>query len=78
NNALAMQSLRAEGEVNIRGFDAAIVRTFAEISRDIVAELGSGDDLSRKIFGSYAQFRALAQEWSDVAELPYLGIRGLV
>ncbi len=76
NNALAIRRLRAEGVVQIRRFDEAIVRAFAEISKDIVAGLGSGDDLSRKIYGSYMQFRGMVREWSDVAELPYLEIRG--
>jgi TRAP-type mannitol/chloroaromatic compound transport system substrate-binding protein len=75
NNALAIRTLRNEGAVKIRSFDDEVVRIFAELSKDIVAQLGSGDDLSRKIYESYMQFRALVREWSDVAELPYLGIR---
>ena len=62
--------------MKIRSFDDAILRAFAEIGKDVVAELGSGDDLSKEIYGSYQAFRALVREWSDVSELPYLRIRG--
>jgi len=75
NNALALRSLRAEGTVKIRKFDDAMLRTFAEISKDVVAKAGSGDELSKKIYRSYLEFRTLITEWSDIAEGAYLGIR---
>ena len=75
NNALARRRLRAEDTVKIRKFDDAMLRAFAEISKDVITELGSGDDLSRKIHRSYLEFRTLIREWSDIAEGAYLGIR---
>jgi TRAP-type mannitol/chloroaromatic compound transport system substrate-binding protein len=75
NNALALRKLQAEGAVTIRKFDDAMLRMFAEISEDVVAEAGMGDDLSGKIYRSYLEFRALIREWGDIAEGAYLGIR---
>jgi TRAP-type mannitol/chloroaromatic compound transport system substrate-binding protein len=75
NNALALRQLRAEGTVKIRKFNDAMLKTFAEISKDVVAEAGSGDDLSRKIYRSHLEFRTLIAEWSDISEGAYLGIR---
>lgn len=75
NNAFALRRLRAEGAVKIQKFDDAMLKIFAELSRDIVAKSGSGDDLSRKIYRSYLDFRILIREWSDIAEGAYLGIR---
>lgn len=77
NNALALRRLRAEGNVKIRKFDDAMLKTFAEISKDVVARAGSDDNLSGKIYRSYLEFRTLIGEWSDVAEGAYLGIRTL-
>jgi TRAP-type mannitol/chloroaromatic compound transport system substrate-binding protein len=77
NNALALRELRAEGVVKFRKYDDAMLKTFAEISREVVAEAGSGDDQSRKIYQSYLVFRTLIRQWSDVAEGAYLGIRML-
>ena len=48
------------------------------ISRDVVAKAGSRDDLSRKIYASYEQFRASIMDWSDIAERAYLNSRRLV
>ena len=61
----------------IRRFDDAILKTFAEVSRDIVAEAGSGDVLARKIYQSYLHYRASIRQWSDLAEGAYLGVRYL-
>jgi TRAP-type mannitol/chloroaromatic compound transport system substrate-binding protein len=75
NNALAMRKLRMDSTVRIRRFDDRLLKSFAEISKDVVAKAGSGDDLSRKTYQSYLEFRALISEWSDIAEGTYLGIR---
>ncbi|ESZ13073.1 TRAP transporter substrate-binding protein [Mesorhizobium sp. L48C026A00] len=75
NNALALRRLRAEGTVKIRKFDDAMLRAFAEISKDVVAKAGSGDEFSGRIYRSYLDFRTLIREWSDIAEGAYLGIR---
>jgi TRAP-type mannitol/chloroaromatic compound transport system substrate-binding protein len=75
NNARALRDLRTAGVVQIREFDRAMLKTFAEISHDVVAEAGSGDDLSRDIYRSYSEFRASIGEWSAVAERAYLDVR---
>ena len=34
-------------------FDDSLLKTFLKISNEVVAEIGSGDDLSRTIYDSY-------------------------
>jgi len=77
NNAVALRKLRAEGVVKIRRFDDAVLKSLAEISKDVVAGLGSGDALSRKIHASYQDFRASITGWTDLAEGTYLNIRNV-
>ena len=77
NNARALRQLRAEGSVKIVKFDDAMLKAFAEISRDVVAKMGAGDELSRNIYASYQQFRSLIREWSDISERSYLNSRDL-
>jgi TRAP-type mannitol/chloroaromatic compound transport system substrate-binding protein len=77
NNALSLRKLRDEGAVKIRKFDDSLLKAFLEISKDVVAEVGSGDELSKKIYNSYSQFRASIMDWSDVAERAFLNGRGL-
>ena len=76
NNALALRRLRDEGRVKILKFDD-LLRAVLDISQDVVAEAGSGDELSRKIYANYQQFRASIMDWSDLAERAALNARRL-
>ena len=77
NNALWLRKLRDEGTVKILKFDDSLLKALLTISKDVVAEIGSGDELSKKIYGSYEQFRASIMDWSDIAERAYLNSRRL-
>jgi len=77
NNALALQKLREEGTVKILKFDDSLLKAFLAISKDVVAEIGSSDELSRKIYRSYEQFRASIMDWSDIAERAFMNSRRL-
>jgi TRAP-type mannitol/chloroaromatic compound transport system substrate-binding protein len=77
NNALALRKLREEGSVKILKFDDALLKTFLGITKDVVAEIGATNDISKKIYSSYEQFRASIMDWSDIAERAYLNSRRL-
>jgi TRAP-type mannitol/chloroaromatic compound transport system substrate-binding protein len=77
NNALSLRKLREEGTVKIQKLDDAVLKALREISSDVVAEIGSGDELSRKILASYQQFRASVSDWSDISEGAVLDSRKL-
>jgi TRAP-type mannitol/chloroaromatic compound transport system substrate-binding protein len=77
NNAMALRKLRQQGNVRLLRFDDAILGKLLAISKDVVAEAGSADELSRKIYASYQQFRSSIMNWSDIAERAYLNSRRL-
>lgn len=76
NNAMAMRDLRMRGDVELHRFDDAMLRTFAGISEEVVAEAGASDDIARAIYRSYQEFRELVSDWSESGEGAYLGVRG--
>jgi TRAP-type mannitol/chloroaromatic compound transport system substrate-binding protein len=76
NNALSLRRL-ATSTVKILKFDDSLLKTFLAISKDVVAEIGSGDEVSKKIYESYQQFRASIMDWSDIAERAFLNSRRL-
>jgi len=76
NNALSLRKLRDEGTVKIQKFDDSLLKAFLEIGKDVVAELG-GDELSKKIYASYQQFRSSITDWNDIAERAFMNSRGL-
>ncbi len=77
NNALSLRKLRDEAAVKILKFDDPLLKAFLAISKDVVAEIGSGDELSKKIYTSYQRFRASIMDWGDISERAYLNSRGL-
>jgi TRAP-type mannitol/chloroaromatic compound transport system substrate-binding protein len=77
NNALWLRKLRDEGAVKILKFDDSVLRAFLSASKDVVAEAGAGDDISKKVYASYQQFRGSMMDWSDVAERAFLNARRL-
>jgi TRAP-type mannitol/chloroaromatic compound transport system substrate-binding protein len=77
NNALSLRRLRDEGAVKILKFDDSVLKELYRISKEVVAEAGSGDDLSKKIYASYQQSFLLIIEWSHIAEGAVLNGRRL-
>jgi TRAP-type mannitol/chloroaromatic compound transport system substrate-binding protein len=77
NNALSLDKLRTIKAVKIRKFDDSLLRAFLQTSEDVIAEVGSSDELSKKIFASYQRFRRSMVGWTDIAERAYLNSRGL-
>jgi TRAP-type mannitol/chloroaromatic compound transport system substrate-binding protein len=77
NNTVWLRKLRDEGVVKILKFEDALLKAFLNESKEVVAQAGSGDDLSRKIYASYQQFRAAIMDWGDISERAYLNSRGL-
>jgi TRAP-type mannitol/chloroaromatic compound transport system substrate-binding protein len=77
NNALSLRKLREEGSVKILKFDDSLLKAFLAVSKDVVADIGSRDELSRKIYARYQQFRTSIMDWSDISERAYFNSRGL-
>jgi TRAP-type mannitol/chloroaromatic compound transport system substrate-binding protein len=77
NNALSLRKLRDEGTIKIQKFDDSLLKALLAISMDVVAEIGSGDELSKRIYASYQQFRPSMMDWSDIAERAFLNARAL-
>jgi TRAP-type mannitol/chloroaromatic compound transport system substrate-binding protein len=78
NNALWLRRLREEGAIKILKFADSILTELYRTSRDVVAEAGSSDDLSKKVYASYRQFLPSIIDWSDIAEGAFLNSRRLV
>ena len=74
----AVINRREDGKVKIVKFDDVFLKEFVRLSRDVVAEAGAGDALSRRVYASYQQFRASIMDWSDIAERAFLNARRLV
>jgi TRAP-type mannitol/chloroaromatic compound transport system substrate-binding protein len=78
NNARGLRQLRDQGSVKILKFSDSVLKELYRVSKDVVTEAGSGDDLSKKIYASYQQFLPAIIDWSDIAEGAVLSSRRVV
>jgi TRAP-type mannitol/chloroaromatic compound transport system substrate-binding protein len=77
NNAMSLRKLRSEGIVKVLKFDDSILKELYRVSRDVIDELSSRDELSKKVYASYQQFLPSIIDWSDIAEGSILNSRRL-
>jgi TRAP-type mannitol/chloroaromatic compound transport system substrate-binding protein len=77
NNAKFLQELRQDKNIEIRKFDDSLLQALGKASGEVMAEVGSKDPLTRRIYQSYIEFRSRCTPWSDMAERAYLNARSL-
>jgi TRAP-type mannitol/chloroaromatic compound transport system substrate-binding protein len=77
NNAKSLEELSQDKNIQIRKFDDSLLQALGKASGEVMAEVGSKDPLTRRIYQSYIEFRSRCTLWSDVAERAFLNARSL-
>jgi TRAP-type mannitol/chloroaromatic compound transport system substrate-binding protein len=78
NNAKSLQELSQDKNIEIRKFDDSLLQALGKASGEVMAEVGSKDPLTQRIYQSYIEFRNRCAPWSDVAERAFLNARSLL
>nr|WP_242521461.1 TRAP transporter substrate-binding protein [Motiliproteus sp. SC1-56] len=76
NNA-ALQQLVNEHNVELRKFPDEVLKRLKELSDEVVAEEAEQDELTRKVYDSFRQFRDQAEAYHAISEKAYLEARSL-
>lgn len=71
HNALALQQLTQEEGIQLKVYPPVLLRSLKEASEQVLAQVGSGSDLARRIYTSYRKAQRLAATWSPVQSLSY-------
>ncbi len=71
----ALQTLINKHSVEIRRFPDDVLHKLKEISDEVVKELASKDEFSKKVFDSYNSYREKVLSWSEYSERAYLNVR---
>jgi len=74
-NPAVLKTLVEKHKVDIRRYPDDVVRQLRKISREVAAEVGNRDAVSKKIYNSYEAFYQASREWSDISERAYLQAR---
>jgi TRAP-type mannitol/chloroaromatic compound transport system substrate-binding protein len=70
-NAIYLQKIKDEGEVEIRSFSTDILSHLKTQTLEVLSELAAQDPFIKKIYESYSGFRKQAKSWSDLTEKAY-------
>lgn len=70
-NALYLQKIQEETQVELRLFPPEVLENFRAISNDILQELADSDPDSKKVLESYRKFMKQAHNWGNYSERAY-------
>jgi TRAP-type mannitol/chloroaromatic compound transport system substrate-binding protein len=74
-NVKSLKLLRADTRIKIRRFNDELIKTFGKLSKEVIAEIGAKDPLTRKVHDSYMAFLAGVMDWGELSETGYRDTR---
>jgi len=75
-NNRALDTLITKHKVKLRRYPDDVLNKLRTLSDEVVAEVGTKDPLTKKVFESFKRFRDQAIAWHDISERAYLDARG--
>ena len=67
-NSEALKILVEQHNVSVKRLPDDVLNRFEEISEELVAELGNSNELSKRIYQSYIDFKARSFEWRKISQ----------
>jgi TRAP-type mannitol/chloroaromatic compound transport system substrate-binding protein len=75
-NAQSLAQLRKDRNIEIREFPAEVLAQLKAISADVIDELTTRDPAAARIHESFAAYRDMVADWTDISERAMLNTRG--
>jgi TRAP-type mannitol/chloroaromatic compound transport system substrate-binding protein len=76
-NVKDLKILRADSRIKILRYNDDLIRELGKLSKEVVAEIGAKDLLTRKVYDSYMGFLAGVMDWGELSETGYRDTRRL-
>jgi TRAP-type mannitol/chloroaromatic compound transport system substrate-binding protein len=77
NNSKALNTLVNEHGVNLREMPDEVFVQAGKAAKDVIAEAGNADAMTKKVYDSYTAFRQIALDWSKLSDQSYMRKREL-
>ncbi len=74
-NSGALETLISKHGVELRQFSDEIVNAIGEAAGAVMAEVAESDEITKKVFNSFIDFRKKAMRWSRYGEQAFLSAR---
>jgi TRAP-type mannitol/chloroaromatic compound transport system substrate-binding protein len=76
-NVKSLKLLREDKRIKIVRFSDELIRTFGTLSKGVLADVGTKDPLTGKVYDSYMAFLAGIMDWGELSETGYRDTRRL-
>ena len=73
-NNLYLQKLINEHKVQLKPFPKDVLRSFKKFSTEVIDDVISKDQISRKVYESFSKFRQEVAGWAEISEKAYYSI----
>ena len=77
-NADSLDTLLTRHGVQLREFSDDVYAAFGKASQEVLEETAQVDDLSKRVYDSFAEFRRKSMGWSELADAGYMRKRKAV
>lgn len=74
-NGVALSTLLAEHDVQLRRYPDDVLQRLNEISDTVTRELADNDELSARIYESFSNYLDIVRPWTDISDRTLLNIR---
>lgn len=75
HNTEALEILLTKHGVELRKFPDKLLNTIGKVSGEVVAEVGTSDPFTKRVYESFLKFRKNAIAWGKVADQAYMNAR---
>jgi len=77
NNARALDALVNDHGVQVRHFSEQVLREMARVSKEVLEETASGDELTGRVYESFKASMARTSRWGEISERAFTRARAL-
>ncbi|WP_259779652.1 TRAP transporter substrate-binding protein [Aestuariispira ectoiniformans] len=78
NNSDSLDTLLTKHGVQLREFSDDIFKAFGKASEEVLKETGETDDIAKRVYESFIEFRRKSMGWSELADGGYMAKRKMV
>ncbi|RED53402.1 TRAP transporter substrate-binding protein [Aestuariispira insulae] len=71
-NADSLDTLLTRHGVQLREFSDDVYEAFGKASQEVLEETAATDDISKRVYDSFAEFRRKSMGWSELADAGYM------
>lgn len=77
NNSKALNTLVTKHGVKLHEFSDDIFKAAGKAAKEVLAQVAQTDDITKKVYESYMNFRKVALEWSKLSDQSYMQKRSV-